>query len=200
LALCRTEACGPLLVVDDDAALRTFVGETLRHAGYSVWETDSGLAALELVQRERPALVILDIQLPVLSGYEVCRRLRDEGSASPILFISGERTDALDRVAGLLLGADDYLVKPFSADELLARVRSLLRRSDNGHAVKLTARELAVMRLLAEGLGHIEIARRLVISPKTVGTHVEHIYEKLGAHNRTEALLAAYRERVLAPP
>jgi DNA-binding NarL/FixJ family response regulator len=122
------------------------------------------------------------------------------GIGVPILFISGERTDALDRVAGLLLGADDYLVKPFSADELLARVRSLLRRSDNGHAVKLTARELAVMRLLAEGLGHIEIARRLVISPKTVGTHVEHIYEKLGAHNRTEALLAAYRERVLAPP
>jgi DNA-binding NarL/FixJ family response regulator len=200
LALCRTEACGPLLVVDDDAALRAFVREVLEHAGYSVWETESGSEAVDLVQRERPALVILDIQLPVLSGYEVCRRLRDEGSASPILFISGERTDALDRVAGLLLGADDYLVKPFSADELLARVRSLLRRSDNGHAVKLTARELAVMRLLAEGLGHIEIARRLVISPKTVGTHVEHIYEKLGAHNRTEALLAAYRERVLAPP
>jgi DNA-binding response OmpR family regulator len=200
LALRRTEACGPLLVVDDDDALRAFVRETLQHAGYSVWETDTGLEAVDLVQRERPALVILDIQLPVLSGYEVCRRLLDEGSAPPILFISGERTDPLDRVAGLLLGADDYLVKPFSADELLARVRSLLRRNDNGHAVRLTNRELAVMRLLAEGLGHIEIGRRLVISPKTVGTHVEHIYEKLGVHNRTEALVAAYRERVLAPP
>jgi DNA-binding NarL/FixJ family response regulator len=152
------------------------------------------------VRRERPALVILDIQLPGLSGYEVCRRVRDEESALPILFISGERTDELDRVAGLLLGGDDYLVKPFSADELLARVRSLLRRSNNGHSVKLTNRELTVMRLLAEGLGHIEIGRRLVISPKTVGTHVEHIYEKLGVHNRAEALVAAYRERVLAPP
>lgn len=200
MALRRTEACGPLLVVDDDAGLRAFVREALQHAGYSVWETDSGAEAVDLVQRQRPALVILDIQLPVLSGYEVCRRLLNEGSAPPILFISGERTDALDRVAGLLLGADDYLVKPFSADELLARVRSLLRRSDNGHPVRLTNRELAVMRLLAEGLGHIEIGRRLVISPKTVGTHVEHIYEKLGVHNRTEALLAAYRERVLAPP
>jgi two-component system response regulator MprA len=200
LALRQTEDCGPLLVVDDDAALCAFVREVLQHAGYSVWETGSGLEAVDLVRRERPALVILDVQLPVLSGYEVCRRVRDEGSAAPILFISGERTDALDRVAGLLLGGDDYLVKPFSADELLARVRSLLRRSNNGHSVKLTNRELAVMRLLAEGLGHIEIGRRLVISPKTVGTHVEHIYEKLGVHNRTEALVAAYRERVLAPP
>jgi DNA-binding NarL/FixJ family response regulator len=106
----------------------------------------------------------------------------------------------LDRVAGLLLGGDDYLVKPFSADELLARVRSLLRRGVNGHSVKLTNRELAVMRFLAEGPGHGEIGRRLVISPKTVGTHVEHIYEKLSAHNRAEALVAAHRERVLAPP
>ena len=200
MALRQTEACGPLLVVDDDAALRAFVSEVLQHAGYSVWETGSGLEAVDLVRRERPVLVILDVQLPVLSGYEVCRRVRDEGPAPLILFISGERTDALDRVAGLLLGGDDYLVKPFSADELLARVRGLLRRSNNGHAVKLTNRELAVMRLLAEGLGHIEIGRRLVISPKTVGTHVEHIYEKLGVHNRTEALVAAYRERVLAPP
>lgn len=200
MALRQTEACGPLLVVDDDAALRAFVREVLQHAGYSVCETGSGLEAVDLVRRERPALVILDVQLPVLSGYEVCRRVHDEGSAPPILFISGERTDALDRVAGLLLGGDDYLVKPFSADELLARVRSLLRRSENGHSVKLTNRELGVMRLLAEGLGHIEIGRRLVISPKTVGTHVEHIYEKLGAHNRTEALVAAYRERLLAPP
>jgi DNA-binding response OmpR family regulator len=200
LALRQTEACGPLLVVDDDVALRAFVREVLQHAGYSVWETGSGLEAVDLVRRERPALVILDVQLPVLSGYEVCRRVRDEGPTPPILFISGERTDALDRVAGLLLGGDDYLVKPFSADELLARVRGLLRRSSNGHSVKLTNRELAVMRLMAEGLGHIEIGRRLVISPKTVGTHVEHIYEKLGVHNRIEALVAAYRERVLAPP
>ena len=200
MALRQTEACGPLLVVDDDVALCAFVREVLQHAGYSVCETGSGLEAVDLVRRERPALVILDVQLPVLSGYEVCRRVRDEGPTPPILFISGERTDALDRVAGLLLGGDDYLVKPFSADELLARVRGLLRRSSNGHSVKLTNRELAVMRLMAEGLGHIEIGRRLVISPKTVGTHVEHIYEKLGVHNRTEALVAAYRERVLAPP
>ncbi len=205
MALRQTEACGPLLVVDDDVTLRAFVREILLHAGYSTFETDSGRDVVELVRRERPALVILDVQLPVLSGYEVCRRLRDEGSTPPILFVSGERVEELDRVAGLLLGADDYLVKPFSADELLARIRSLLRRSengrsDNGSSARLTRRELAVIHLLAEGLAHREIGRRLVISPKTVGTHVEHIYEKLGAHNRTEALAAAYRLRVIAPP
>ena len=200
LALRQTEACGLLLVVDDDVTLRAFVREILLHAGYSTFETDSGRDVVELVRRERPALVILDVQLPVLSGYEVCRRLRDEGSTPPILFVSGERVEELDRVAGLLLGADDYLVKPFSADELLARIRSLLRRSENGSSARLTRRELAVIRLLAEGLAHREIGRRLVISPKTVGTHVEHIYEKLGAHNRTEALAAAYRLRVIAPP
>ena len=200
MALRQTEACGPLLVVDDDVTLRAFVREILLHAGYSTFETDSGRDVVELVRRERPALVILDVQLPVLSGYEVCRRLRDEGSTPPILFVSGERVEELDRVAGLLLGADDYLVKPFSADELLARIRSLLRRSENGSSARLTRRELAVIRLLAEGLAHREIGRRLVISPKTVGTHVEHIYEKLGAHNRTEALAAAYRLRVIAPP
>jgi DNA-binding NarL/FixJ family response regulator len=200
LALRQTEACGPLLVVDDDAGLRAFVREILLHAGYSTFETDSGRDVVELVRRERPALVILDVQLPVLSGYELCRLIRDEGPTPPILVISGERIDGLDRVAGLLLGADDYLVKPFSADELLARIRSLLRRSENGNSAQLTRRELAVIRLLAEGLAHREIGRRLVISPKTVGTHVEHIYEKLGAHNRTEALAAAYRLRVIAPP
>jgi len=186
--------------VDDDDALRAFVCEVLLHAGYSTAETNSGRDAADLVRRERPALLILDVHLPVLSGYEVCRRVRDEGSTPPILFISGERTEPLDRAAGLLLGGDDYLVKPFAVDELLARVRGLLRRSDNGHSARLTRRELEVMLLLAEGLGHMEIGRRLVISPKTVGTHVEHIYEKLGVHNRAEALAAAYRQRVLAPP
>ena len=150
MALRRTEACGPLLVVDDDASLRAFVREVLQHAGYpSGRPTRARKLSTSCNGSDlRSSFWIFSCRC---SGYEVCRRLLDEGSAPPILFISGERTDALDRVAGLLLGADDYLVKPFSADELLARVRSLLRRSDNGHAVKLTNRELAVMRLLARG-------------------------------------------------
>jgi DNA-binding NarL/FixJ family response regulator len=193
--------CGPVLVVDDDDGLCAFVVDVLQDAGYLTSSTNTGRGVFELVRRDRVALVILDVQLPELSGYEVCRRLREEGPCPPILFISGERTEPLDRVAGLLLGADDYLVKPFAPDELVARVRNLLLRGQNGRDVaNLTRREVSVLELLAEGLGHNEIARRLVISPKTVGTHVAHIYEKLGAHNRTQALSEAYRRRVLAAP
>jgi DNA-binding NarL/FixJ family response regulator len=196
-----TELCGPLLVVDDDELFCALVVEFLQDAGYTVLSAHSGRDVAELVTRHHVRLVILDIELPVLSGYEVCRRLRQKSSYPPIVFISGKRVDPLDRVAGLLLGGDDYLVKPFAFDELVARVRNLLGR----HTVDvpngtLTRRELTVLQLLAQGLGHNAIAQALVISPKTVGTHVEHIYEKLAVHNRTDALAEAYRRQLLAPP
>lgn len=119
-----------------------------------------------------------------------------------MLFVSGERTEPVDRVAGLLIGADDYLVKPFAPDELLARAGALLRRREqpaSGHAPVLTPREREVLDLLARGLANHEIAEQLVISPKTVGTHVEHIYGKLGVRSRVEALTAGYRLELLTP-
>lgn len=189
-------SCGPILVVDDDVALLTQVTELLRDAGHIVRALPSSAEAVQAVDSEPPALAILDVCLPGLSGYELCRRLRDRfGNAVPILFMSGERTDAIDRVAGLRLGGDDYLVKPFAPDELLARVESLLRRREprSVEGPLLTAREREVLQLLAQGLQNREIARRLVISPKTVSTHIAHIYEKLGARSRVEALTAGRR-------
>jgi DNA-binding NarL/FixJ family response regulator len=195
--------CGPILVVDDDEPLLEFLSGLLREAGHDVRALSSGNDAVRASEDERPALVVLDVYLPDLSGYEVCRRLRARwGNAVLILFISGERTDSVDRVAGLLLGGDDYLVKPFAPDELLARVASLLRRRDraqNGDGPALTPRELEVLELLAAGLPNAEIAKRLFISPKTVETHVAHIYEKLGVRSRVEALTAGYRHRLLEP-
>ena len=149
-----------------------------------------------------PSLVLLDVQLPRVSGYEVCRELRDEyGDALPIVFVSGERTESLDRVAGLMIGADDYITKPFVPDELLARVRRLLarpaarrpsalRRSDT---YGLTARERQVLSLLAEGATQATIADGLFISSSTVGTHIQRILTKLGVHTRGEAIALAYR-------
>jgi DNA-binding NarL/FixJ family response regulator len=196
----RRRDCGPVLVVDDDETVHAFVREVLEDDGYTTLGTDSSRVGLALVRSERPALVILEVRLPDLSGYELCRRLRNEhGSGLPILFLSGDRTDALDRIAGLLLGADDYLFKPVSPDELLARIRYLLGRADAARGASLTARERQVIRLLADGLGNAEIARRLVISPKTVGAHIEHIYEKLGVHSRTAALATVFRQGVLDP-
>jgi DNA-binding NarL/FixJ family response regulator len=195
--------CGPILVVDDDEPLRAMLTDLLTQAGHEVRPASTGGEATRIANEEQPALAVLDVCLPDFSGYEVCRRLRERyGNAVPILFVSGERTEPVDRVAGLMLGGDDYLVKPFAPDELLARVAALLRRSErarNGHAPVLTPREHQVLELLADGLPNSEIARRLVISPKTVGTHVAHIYEKLGVRSRVEALTAGYRHRLLEP-
>jgi DNA-binding response OmpR family regulator len=198
----KTEACGPILVVDDDRNLRQLVRELLEQRGYRVLEAENGREGLELAERERPELVILDVALPSLSGYEVCRALRERFNGDvPVVFLSGERSEPHDRVAGLLLGADDYMTKPFAADELLARVRAVLRRSRPTRAnAGLTPREHEVLQLLAEGLEQLQIAERLVISPKTVGTHIERILSKLGVRSRAQAVAVAYRDRLLPDP
>jgi DNA-binding NarL/FixJ family response regulator len=139
-----------------------------------------------------------------VSGYEVCRELRDTfGDDLAIIFLSGDRTEPHDRVAGLLLGADDYIVKPFDEGELLARIRSSLRRSapsNDGGAdsaatdASLTSREREVLSLLARGLSQADIAGTLVISPKTVGTHIQRVLAKLGVHSRAQAVALAHTQ------
>ena len=119
-----------ILVVDDDPDLRDLIGYTLRRDGYFVIESEDGRAALLLAEVERPDLVLLDVNLPKLDGFEVCRRLRASPTTSsiPIVMLTVRGTEE-DQVRGLDLGADDYLAKPFSPRTLLARVRALLRRA-----------------------------------------------------------------------
>jgi len=172
----------------------------LRRVGYTTYEAETGEEALAAAKRERPALVILEVSLPGVSGYEVCRELKDEfGEALPIVFISGTRTEPADRVAGLLVGGDDYVTKPFDPNELLARVRRRLGspRADGPTARKLTRRELDVISLLVEGLTQAEIAEKLFVSPKTVGKHIEHILAKLGVHSRAQAVALAVRDELI---
>jgi two-component system, NarL family, nitrate/nitrite response regulator NarL len=200
-ASCGSPGCGPILVVDDEAAVRTVVAEHLGRGGWDVREAADGESALEAAARERPAAVVLDVHLPGISGWEVCRELRSRfGDAVPVLFVSGERVESMDRVAGFLLGGDDYLVKPFAFGELLARLDRAVRRAPAaGGDSPLTRRELEVLRLLAAGRRQPEIARELVISQKTVGTHIEHILGKLGVHSRAQAVAMAYRDGLIAP-
>lgn len=116
-----------ILVVEDELTLRETLEYNLARLGYRVVTTADGFEALALVNSERPDLVLLDLMLPGLDGFEICRRLRREHSM-PVLMLTA-RADEIDKVVGLEVGADDYLTKPFSMRELLARVKALLRRA-----------------------------------------------------------------------
>jgi two-component system, OmpR family, response regulator len=117
-----------LLIVDDEENLRSMLDAALRHMGFDVHPVASGREALEAVPKVRPDLIVLDVMLPDLDGFEVCRRLRNDGSRVPVLFLTA-RDATEDKVRGLTLGGDDYLVKPFSLEELVARAQAVLRRS-----------------------------------------------------------------------
>jgi len=117
-----------LLLVDDEENLRSMLDAALRHMGFDVHPVASGREALEAVPKVRPDLIVLDVMLPDLDGFEVCRRLRNDGSRVPVLFLTA-RDATEDKVRGLTLGGDDYLVKPFSLEELVARAQAVLRRS-----------------------------------------------------------------------
>ena len=117
-----------ILVVDDDRAVRESLRRSLTFNGYTVETAGDGLEALEKVVAHRPDLLLLDVMMPRMDGLEVCRRLRSAGDDLPILVLTA-RDSVSERVAGLDAGADDYLAKPFALEELLARLRALLRRA-----------------------------------------------------------------------
>ncbi|CAI7977625.1 Response regulator MprA [Frankia sp. Hr75.2] len=115
-------------MVDDDAAVRESLERSLRFEGYEVRTAPDGVAALEVVARDQPDIVVLDVMMPRMDGLETCRRLRARGDDVPVLMLTA-RDGLADRVSGLDVGADDYLVKPFALEELFARLRALIRRS-----------------------------------------------------------------------
>ena len=194
-----------ILIVDDDARFAALAESVLAEAGYLCRTAASGEVALAAARSQQPRIVLLDVHLPVMSGYDVCRRLRERyGLSVGIIFLSGLRTESYDQIAGLELGGDDYLSKPFDPGELVARVRSLARRlpaaaarAQPEHA--LTARELEVLALAAKGLPQKQVAQELSISRKTVGTHMSHIFEKLGVHSQGQAVAAAHELDLLGP-
>jgi len=172
---------GTVVVVEDDPHIAELVELYLRRDGFRVLRRSTGASALDAVRDERPRLVVLDVGLPDIDGFEVCRRLRAESDV-PVIFLTA-RGDEVDRVLGLELGADDYLPKPFSPAELAARVRAVIRRSEaaptvavpadddvirvgpvevdsgrrelrvEGTVVETTTREFALLRFLAENPG-----------------------------------------------
>jgi DNA-binding NarL/FixJ family response regulator len=185
-----------VLVVDGDAEARALATASLRRAGFATCETGSGEGVRDLVRTQRVGLVLLEVSLRGASGYEICRELREEfGEQLPIILVSGERTDELDRSAALLLGADDYLVKPLDPDRLLPPVRRLLARAGAAAKPNMTEREQEILSLLAAGHARAEIATELVISRKTVAKHIEHILAKLDVHSEAQAVASAFRDQ-----
>jgi DNA-binding response OmpR family regulator len=134
-----------VLVVDEDATAREHLSGVLGSAGFATVEAASGFEALAAAREKRPDAIVLDVTLSGVTGYDVCRTLREEfGEELPIIFVSGNRTKPLDRVAGLLIGADDYVVRPYAVAELVARVRRSVERSksvrrDPRRPLRLTA-------------------------------------------------------------
>jgi DNA-binding NarL/FixJ family response regulator len=199
-----------ILVVEDDTDFREHVRGVLETAGFRVLEAHSGEEAVQIAADCQPSLVLLDVHLPGFSGYEICRSLREKhGQRIGIIFLSGSRTDSIDRAAGLGIGADDYVLKPFEQDELVARVRAVLRRmqphgagpaSAANNGFHLTRREREILSLLAGGLTQDQIAEHLVIAPKTVATHIERILSKLGVQSRAQAVAVAFREALVDVP
>jgi len=117
-----------ILVVDDEKNIVELARLYLANEGFRVVQAEDGIAALELVRREQPDLIVLDIMLPRKDGWEVCRQLRQEGNDLPIIMLTA-RDDDVDKIVGLEIGADDYMTKPFNPRELVARVKAVLRRT-----------------------------------------------------------------------
>src|SRR5215472_11445662 len=130
----------PVLIVDDDQAFSHFARLILEGAGYETLEATTGEQALRIASERSPLVVLLDIVLPLLNGYEVCHGLREMlGASAAIVFVSGARTDPVDVSSGLLIGADDYIVKPVDPDELVARVGAVSRRIQPAHHTNNTS-------------------------------------------------------------
>ena len=142
-----------IAIVDDDAAIRSALGRALRMENYDVELFEDGVSALKSIQLRAPDAIVLDLQLPDIDGLEICRRIRRSGDSTPILMLTA-RDAVNDRVAGLDVGADDYLVKPFDLAELLARLRALLRRHN-----------------LVEGDGTVLRFEDLSLNPQTREVH-----------------------------
>lgn len=175
---------GTVVVVEDEANIADLVGMYLEREGFRVLKAATGDAGLEAFQAHRPRLVVLDVGLPDIDGLEVCKRIR-QGSQVPVIFLTA-RDSEVDRVLGLELGGDDYLTKPFSPAELVARVKAVLRRVDgtaapevvqagratvdtgrrevrvDEHAIELTTKEFDLLRFLAERPG-LALSRKQIL-------------------------------------
>lgn len=197
-----------ILVIEDDPSILTGLVDNLTMEGYQTLTASDGKTGVQLAEEGRPDLIILDVMIPGMDGFEVCRRLREKGIKIPVIILSA-LAQSSDKVLGLELGADDYVSKPFSPHELMMRIKAVLRRTTtpepevvtfgnlkfdfpryevtkNGQPVKLTANEFTILKLLVHHLGE-PVSRHKILSAiwgegitsRTIDTHIWNLREKL---------------------
>jgi two-component system response regulator MprA len=202
-----------ILVIDDDEKITSMLRRSLAFEGYSVTTANNGAEGLRQMLAMEPSLLILDVMMPQMDGWEVCRRVREGGSSVPILMLTA-KDEVADRVRGLDLGADDYLVKPFALEELLARIRSLMRRRGDaaeqktnrtqyedimldtdtrevirsGHTIELTTKEFDLLHLFLQNPKRV--LSRDIIMEKIWG------YDYSGESNVLEVYIALLRQKL----
>ncbi len=214
-----------VLVVDDDATLRMALTRYLEKRGYVVQNVRSGTEALEMFEQDPPDLVVSDVMMPEMDGFEFCRRLRSSRSGQLVPFIFLSSCGEIDaKVQGHSIGADDYLIKPFEPRELLAKIEAQLERSRRIHSeivrlmqraqpsdaeptarpvapesLPLTPAEERVFWEVVQGYTNKQIGDHLFVSPRTVQTHLSNILSKLELDNRSQLVRYAF-ERGYKPP
>lgn len=215
-----------VLVVDDDTTLRMALTRYLEKRGYAVLNASSGAEALQVFEQDSPDLVVSDVMMAEMDGYEFCRRLRASrtGQLVPFIFLSS-RSEVDARVQGHMIGADDYLIKPFEPKELLAKIEAQLERSRRFHTelvrmmqqapvaqeptqpvqtpssepLPLTPAEAKVFWEVVQGYTNKQIGDHLFVSPRTVQTHLSNILSKLELENRSQLVRFAF-EHGFKPP
>ncbi|MGA7932017.1 MAG: response regulator transcription factor [Kovacikia sp.] len=217
-----------ILVVDDDTTLRLALTRYLEKRGYLIQDVSSGIEALTMFEQDPPDLVVSDVMMPEMDGFEFCRRLRTtrSGQLVPFIFLSS-RGEVEDRVQGHSIGADDYLIKPFEPRELLAKIEAQLERSRRIHSeivrlmqksesnsgtigeaqagtvtpnpLPLTPAEEKVFWEVIQGYTNKQIGDRLFVSPRTVQTHLSNILSKLQLENRSQLVRFAFEQGYKLP-
>ena len=205
-AVTTPAAKASVLLVDDHALLRTGVANIINQESdlHVVAEAGNGVEALAAWDRHRPDVTLLDLRMPVMEGVEVVQRLRERDPRARVIVLTTYDTDE-EISRALKAGAKAYILKDISADALITCIRDVLagktylapaaaaKLAEDVTRVQLTPRELATLRLLADGKANKEIANSLGISERTVKTHLGHLFEKLGVTSRTEAVKVATR-------
>jgi len=203
-----------LLLIADDPNLIFLVKDYLELRGYEVITAGNGREALKLLERDTPNMIICDVMMPEMDGYSFVKRVRENFKTNwiPVLFLSA-KGQSQDRVKGLNTGADVYMVKPFEPDELVAQIESSVKQTTRlikhqGEStgskstiqvpfdVELTPTEIKVMQFVARGMANREIANELLVSQRTIESHVSNMLGKTGLSNRTELARWAIENRL----